>query len=273
MGKIFGNNDWVLFSPIFVLILLNILAKRVATGCMFINCKTWFSLRYGTFKTEELVVKAAELGISALAITNINSTADLWDFVDFCQQQNIKPVAGVEIRNDNTFLYILLAKNNTGLLAIHQFLSHHLQNKTDFPDRPHFGTDVFIIYPLGKYNAADLNENEWIGIQTTEINKLFHLKQELDLDKFVIRQPVTFEDKKYFSVHRLLRAIDRNIVLSKQHPNDIAGLHETFVTPEELEEAFKDYPSIIANTQLILDNCSVEMDFKADKTRKVFSNV
>ena len=44
---------------------------------MYLNCKTWFSLRYGTIKAERLVELAEENGVSTLALTNINTTADV----------------------------------------------------------------------------------------------------------------------------------------------------------------------------------------------------
>jgi DNA polymerase-3 subunit alpha len=137
---------------------------------MYLNCKTWFSLRYGTIKSERLVELAAENAATTIALTNINTTADLWDFVDYCNQKNIKPVAGTEIRNDNRFMYILLAKNNKGLYRIHCFLSTHLQQKTDFPERPVFEADVYIIYALGKYEPENLQRHELIGVQTVEVN-------------------------------------------------------------------------------------------------------
>ena len=65
---------------------------------MYLNCRTYFSLRYGTYSTEELVNTAADYGIHVLALTNINCTCDSWDFVNFCQQKEIKPVVGVEVR-------------------------------------------------------------------------------------------------------------------------------------------------------------------------------
>lgn len=238
---------------------------------MYLNCKTWFSLRYGTIETERLVELAEQRAVNALALTNINSTADLWDFVDFCREKNIKPVAGTEIRNDNVFLYVLLAKNNRGLHAINSFLSQHLQKKIPFPERPLFDVDVYIIYPLGKYKAEDLQQHELMGVQTIEINKLYNLKPQLHSVKYVIRQPVTFENKKSRNVHRLLRAIDRNIVLSKQQPDDVAGEHEEFVDPSALLHAFKEHPAIVTTTLQVLDNCSVTIDFKTDKTKKVYS--
>ena len=79
---------------------------------MYINCKTYFSFHYGTFATEELVKAGVEAGATELALTNINSTCDAWDFVQYCRQQNIKPILGVEIRNGHKLLYILLAKTS-----------------------------------------------------------------------------------------------------------------------------------------------------------------
>jgi DNA polymerase III alpha subunit len=40
-----------------------------------------------------------KVGVTALALTNINSTCDAWDFVKHCREAQIKPILGVEIRN------------------------------------------------------------------------------------------------------------------------------------------------------------------------------
>ena len=238
---------------------------------MYLNCKTYFSFQYGTYGTEELVKAAVELGVSALALTNINNTCDIWDFVDFCQQSQIKPVAGTEIRNESQFLYILLAKNNRGFKYINLFISQHLHEKKEFPPKPDLGTDVYVIYPFGVYKPGELKEHELIGIETMELNKLFGQDIRSYSQKFVIRQPVTFQNKTYYNVHRLLRAIDKNIVLSKQEEKDIAGKHEFFVPPSSLLKAFSDYSGIVTNTMKVLDNCSISIDFNIDKTKKIYS--
>ena len=90
---------------------------------MYLNCKTYFSFKYGTYSTKELVQAAADNGVTALALTNINSTCDTWDFVQYCREAGIKPLCGAEIRNGDTLLYILLAANNKGLTWINEFLS------------------------------------------------------------------------------------------------------------------------------------------------------
>jgi DNA polymerase III alpha subunit len=138
------------------------------------------------------------VGATTLALTNINSTCDIWDFVDFCKQNFIKPVAGAEIRNDSSFLYILLAKNNNGFQQINCFISEHLQSKTDFPTRPSFTDDVFVIFALNALRDEELGSNELIGIQPTEVNKLYNFNVGAYADKYVIRQPVTFKDKPMY---------------------------------------------------------------------------
>jgi len=238
---------------------------------MFLNCKTYFSFRYGTYSTDELVDHAALLGLKTLAITNINNTCDLWDFVDFCQKKEIKPVAGTEIRNKDNFLYILLAKNNAGLSELNYFLSKHLELKLPFPERPELCDNVYIIYPLGKYPTEDLMPNELIGVQPAEANKLYNQRAFLYPGKFVIRHPVTFKDGSDFNLHRLLRAIDKNTVLSKLTTDETGEKHERFVPVERIEKAFELYPFITDNTRRVMEDCCISLDFNIDKNKKTFS--
>jgi DNA-directed DNA polymerase III PolC len=239
---------------------------------MYINCKTYFSFKYGTFGTEELVATAAAHGVRALALTNINNTCDTWDFVDFCNEQGIKPVAGVEVRNNHQLLYILLARNNAGFLFINRFLSAHLQSNTAFPARPVQNANTYIIYPLSNVPSDDLHDNERIGIQLTELNSLYHAHQQLPRSRMIIRQPVTFQNKKMFNAHRLLRAIDRNIILSKQQLPDVAGEHETFLEPAILLSHFRLHPDLVTNTLKLIDDCNLTIDFHSDKTKKIYSS-
>ncbi|MEO6489839.1 MAG: PHP domain-containing protein, partial [Ferruginibacter sp.] len=237
------------------------------------NCKTYFSFRYGTFATEELVKTAVDKGIGSLAVTNINSTCDVWDFVKLCQEQGIKPIPGVEIRNNDQFLYILLAANNEGLKWLHEFVSTHLLEKKDFPENVErffeHDQDGFVIFPLDK-PLDTLSPNERIGVLPWEVNKLFAFDLKKYADKFVIRHPVTVQDKERHNLHRLLRCIQKNILLSKLPPEVQALESETFISPGELLEKFKHYPFIVTNTYKLVDSCKIEFDFSTDKNKRTF---
>lgn len=238
---------------------------------MYLNCKTFFSYRYGTFSTEQLVAAGTDAGASSLAITNINNTADAWDFVQYCHSAGIHPVLGTEIRNGDHFCYLLLAKNNTGFLHINRFLTEHLQAKKPFPARPVMDDSVWVVYALGMAAPAQLSLNELIGVQPTEVNKLFGIDLSAYSTKFVVRQPVTFQDRTFYSVHRLLRAIDKNIVLSKQEDKHKAAIHEYFMPMTTIMEQFKQYPQIVTNTLRVMECCEIQMDFKVDKNKQAFT--
>ena len=245
---------------------------------MYLNCKTYFSFRYGTFSSKELVKAALDNGVTALALTNINSTCDIWDFVKYCREEGIKPITGAEVRNDGQLLYILIAANNKGLLWINEFLSQHFQAKNPFPaialEKPFFSDtqDGFVIYPLGSKEPEQLFINEKIGVLPSEVNKLFSIDLKATADKWIIRQPVTFQNKTYFNVHRLLRAIDKNVLLSKLSKADECSPDEYFVPPDKLLDAFRQYPFIVTNTYKLMDSCHIEINFKTDKNKKIFSS-
>lgn len=243
---------------------------------MYLNCKTYYSFKYGTFSTEELVRTATEKGATALALTNINSTYDTWQFVKLCRGAGIKPIPGVEIRNGDRLLYILIAATNKGLAWIHEFVSLHLMEKKDFPEanknKIFFpdSWDGYVIYPMGTKSVEALLPNERIGIRPSEITKLYGIDLKRFSDKIVVRQPVTVQDKTHYELHRLLRAIDHNILGTKLEPSMICGKDETFISPSELLQKFKQYPFIITNTYKLIDSCCIDMDFHRDKTKQVY---
>jgi DNA polymerase-3 subunit alpha len=265
---------------------------------MYLNCKTYYSFKYGTFSTEELVKTAVDNGVTALALTNINSTCDAWEFVKLCGQEGIKPIVGVEVRQlqtgsvaerrneeetgkrsaepgniktASTVLYILIAASNRGLARIHSFISDHLIDKKHFPEKweePFFNEwkDGFVIYPLGAKPFTELLPNERVGLLPWELGKLYGSGWKNHTDKFVIRHPVTIQNKKYHSLHRLMRAIDRNVLLSKLPKEEEALPEEVFVPPSVLLEQFKQYPFLVTNTYQLMDACRIGMDFASDKT-------
>ena len=236
---------------------------------MFLNCKSYFSYRYGVMSTEELVLIGKDRGAQAMAITNINCTADHWPFFAECAKQGIRPVLGVEVRNEDEVLYVVLAKNISGVQSINAFISPFLQAKAAFPVVCPLQDDVFVIYPFSRSTSITLGKDDWISIRPAEVNKLF--TAALPLHRCVVLQPVTFHSKHGHNLHRLLRAIDKNIVLSRQEGQHVAGNDEDFVTPAYVLEKFQLYPQIVTNTLRLVESCHYEIDLSTDKNKKTFS--
>ena len=239
---------------------------------MFINCKTFFSYRYGTYKTEELVNAAADLGLRSLALTNINGMPDAWDFVGFCRTKGIKPIVGAEIRNENRFCYILLAKNENGFAQINAFISLHKSKQIPYPERPEFGDNVYMVYELQKYLPEDLKSNELIGVKPSQANKLYNIDTRLHSSKYIIRQPVTVQNKLYHNLHRLLRSIDLNTLYTKLTSDDYAGLDEIFIPESNLIQTFHSHPSIIARTIQLTEECGIETELNGESKNLTDNN-
>jgi len=237
---------------------------------MYLNCHSYHSLRYGTIPLKELVAQAVSCGVKAMALTDINTVTGIYDFIRECDKFGIKPLVGIEFRCHHQFRYIGLAKNADGLGEMNRFLTNHNFSGEPLPlIAPEFKS-VFVIYTLE--NAPKiLGENEFIGIRPDEVSKLFTSEHKSKIHKMVLLQSVTFSNKKEFNLHKILRAIDTNIILSKLTEADYCRTSEKMLPLESLLPFYENYPEIIANTQKIIDSCDFHYDFTTPKNKKFFT--
>ena len=238
---------------------------------MFLNCHTYYSYKFGTFSVDQLLQEATSKGVSALALTDINSTSACLDFIRHSPENNIKPIVGVDFRNGVQQQYIGIARNNEGFRELNEHLTHHLHSGEDFLRKALMFNQVYVIYPFGNIEYRELRENEFVGIRPSQINKLLFSDWKKGQDKLVILQPVTFRNKRDFNVHRLLRTIDNNTLLSKLPKTEEALPDEVMFSPGELERKFGNYPRIIQNTKRIFEDCSINFEFKSSKNKKYFT--
>lgn len=238
---------------------------------MFLNCHSYHSLRYGTISIKELVQQCVEMKIDVVALTDINTITGIYDFHRLCEKNNIKPVIGVEIRNDNQLYYLCLAKNRTGVAEVNQLLTEHNCEGKELPiHHPDF-SEVVVIYPFHNF-PSKLRRNEFIGIRPEEVNFLMNSSLKKYLPKMVILQPVTFTTKTEYNLHRILRAIDQNTLVTKLKESDYCKKSETFIPPAELLNRYKQYPQIIQNTKKVLEECHFEFDYSTPKNKKHFTD-
>jgi DNA polymerase-3 subunit alpha len=238
---------------------------------MYLNCHTYYSLRYGTMSVEQLVQQAIAAGAQTIVLTDINNSTAVPEFAGECVKNNIRPVAGIEFRKDNELLFTGIARNNRGMRELNELLSYHNFNKTPIPFPAPPLSESYIIYSLKKIPDRKLLDNERIGIRTGEINRLLTLNTGISRDKMVLLQPVTFASEDDISVHRSLRAVDNNILLSHLQPWQCAGGDEFFKTAAANKRNAEDHPWLTANTLKLLDDCNLDFDLKGIKNKKIYS--
>ena len=236
---------------------------------MYLNCHSFHSLRYGTIPMPDLVLQASLCGVKAMALTDINTVTGIYDFIKACREVGIKPLVGIEFRCQNQLRYIGLAKNDKGVAEMNRFLTQHNFDETPLPKiAPHF-ENTLIVYPF-EIAPSELKINEYIGIRFEQLPKLLTSKRKTD--KMVMHHPVTFRTKKEFNLHRILRAIDKNVILSKLTEDDYCKRAEVMVAESELIEKFKDFPQIIQNTEALIAQCNFEFEFKTPRNKKFYTH-
>lgn len=238
---------------------------------MLLNTHSYYSLRYGTLPLETLVSQAKARGYAQLALTDINNSMGMIAFVQECKRQEIKPIAGVEFRQGDQLLYVALAQNNAGFREINEMLTHHNRLKTPFPETAPAFDAVHVVYAYGSRPVAQLRENEWLGVRLSQLSRLLRSDWQKDRHKLLAMQPVTFSDEMGWYVHKNLRAIDHNCLLSQLEENQYAAADEMLLPQDKLRAAYALFEPLRDNTTQLLNDCGIDFDFKSHKNRKTFT--
>ncbi len=233
-----------------------------------LNNHTYYSLRYGTYNESELLTLAKDHGYHTLALTDINNTSACLNFTRLAHKFGIRPILGIDFRNGIKQEFVALAQNNIGFQEINTFLSDHLHSKTEIPELAPLFNHTSIIYPFNKLqilNKTEFYTHEYIGVSITDLNKISFSKLILHQDRMVIMNPSSFRNKKDFNIHRLLRAINSNCLLSQLSKTNQAQLTDQLLPFNELEALYSAYPFLLKNTMKLLDQHSIEFDFSSSK--------
>ncbi|MFO7616138.1 MAG: DNA polymerase III subunit alpha [Bacteroidales bacterium] len=238
---------------------------------MFLNCHSYYSLRYGTLTIDDLVEEALKSGVTALALTDINNSSGVPDFIKACGKAGIRPVTGIEFRADDELKYVGLARNREGMRELNELLSNGNIKDTPLPDRPENLDNCFIVYPFANRPKIRLKDNEWIGVRMRDTRRLLTSEFKSSQSKLILLHPVSFADTNGYQLHRNLRAIDHNTLLSKLNGSQTADPGDRFWPTHELRAALHDYPRIIQNTLQVTSQCEAEFDFQTVKNRQTFT--
>ena len=220
---------------------------------------------------EQLVAKAAEAEAEVIALTDINNSTAMPEFVAECNKRDIKPVTGIEFRKGNELLYIGIAGNNSGIRELNEFLTKRNIDGIDAEFPPPQFSDSYVIYSLHKIPDRKLSDNEFIGIRPGEVNSMLSLPAKLKNSRMVVLQPVTFSCPEEIFIHKSLRAVDNNLLLSHLRPYQCAGDDEFFKRPKFFNEVFSEYPEILKNSAKLLNDCNISPDLKSLKNKQIYS--
>jgi DNA polymerase III subunit alpha len=235
---------------------------------MLLNVHSYYSLRYGTLSIEQLLAQFKAFGYDTAVLTDINNSTGVLEFIRLCKTQGFNGLAGIEFRNGDQLLYIGIAKNPKGFRELNELVTQCNLAKTQLPETPPPFEHCFVVYPFGSKAVKDLLPNEYIGLKPKHINRALYT--EADRSRFLIWQPASFINRRGYQLHKELRSIDNNILLTQLHPGQYAPVDEILVPRQALLKAYEAMPEVIVNTARLLGQCSFDFDFSSSKNKKIF---
>ena len=212
---------------------------------------------------------ARENQVGELVLTDINSTSACLNFIRKAPEYGVRPIVGIDFRNGADPCFVGIAKNNEGFQELNAFLSTHLHQDKELPQRAPNFKDAFVVYPFEKALRNEFYEygpHEFVGVCINDLRRLPFSRLKDLKDKLVVLQTVTFRNKRDFNAHRLLRAIANNVLLSKLQLNEQADPNEKMLPMQELTAAFATYPWILRTTERLLGQCSISFDFSKNRS-------
>src|SRR5690606_919284 len=238
---------------------------------MLLNVHSYYSLRYGTLSIEQLVEGLLSNGYNTAVLTDINNSSGAFKFIKECRKYGLNGLVGMEFRNTDELLFIGIAKNEEGFRELNELMTITNQRDSLLPHLAPEFNHVFVIYPFGKQLAHSLRDYEYIGVRPDQLNRIA-LKPQSAYQRYVILKPLSFQNDESHLLHRQLRAIDHNLLISQLEPTQIASKDEVFLSKASLLQLYKSYPKLISNTEKLLQECSFNFNFEEVKNKKYFKN-
>ncbi len=232
---------------------------------------SYYSFRYGTLAPEQLAEAAAKFGYKTLLLTDINNTSCSYAFIESCKKWGVRPILGIEFREAHAYRYTGIAKNKEGFRELNAFLTKHSMEGKALPRNAPQLKNAYFIYTHLVKPIEEFHDNEFLGVRPEHVNRLFTSPLKAHQDKLVIFNPITFLDDDWYKVHKLLRAIDLNTLITKLTKKNHATENERLMNVKELLKYYQQYPAIIENTAQLFSNCSIEMEVGNQVNRQNFT--
>lgn len=236
---------------------------------MLLTCSSYYSLRHGVLSPEELVKEAKSNGYSTIILTDINNTTAGIEFIKHCENYQIKGLLGIDFRSKDQHLYTGIAMSNKGFQELNNFLSQIHLKKKELPFLAPQLNDTIFLYSSAK-KVEELQKFEFVGIRPHETAKLIQEKYKSHQEKLLAWQHIAFNSENDFKLHRHLKAIGHNTLLSKVNASMTADKQQFFQPLAKLEKAYRNHSLLQQNARALLQDSGIKFD-TAYKNKKHFT--
>jgi error-prone DNA polymerase len=246
-----------------------------------------YSLLAGTSRIKALVTHARQLGMSALALTDVNRMSGLIKFYQECKKQGIRPILGVELtepvidegvsaagqggyagEGDSV---VLLARDEVGYGDLCEIITQRHIHKSSFTFKSMFSKPwphlmLISAWPRvlrvlhntpnrGSLYGELVNHSSATRRRGRQVESIC---AELGIG-LMVSNDVHFLEKGDWGLHRILRAIDLNSTLSRLKAHEYAPPNAFMRSGSQMAVLFPNHGVALANTAAIAASCRVEL--------------
>ena len=265
-----------------------------------LHLHTEFSLADSTLRLKQLVDRTSELGMPAVAVTDLSNLFALVKFYRAATSAGIKPIVGADVRvsypdePDHHSALVLLCQDREGYLNLCQLLSKGYQ-QGQYHGIPYLRRDWITRHSAGLIalsggregdvgqalvnrhpNKArqyahgwmrDFKNRYYLELQRTgrELENrherhALQLAAELKLP-VVASNDVRFLDRDDFSAHEARVCIHDGRLLSDKRREVRFSEEQYLKGPDEMARLFADLPEALENTSELARRCNLELQF------------
>jgi len=222
--------------------------------------RSHYSLMWGVNSIPQICRAAGRMGYKCLALTDTDNLYGLWTFIRACRQEGLRPIIGAEVTDPRRKRRaVCLVENQTGYRNLCRLLTRRrMDGEFDLQrDLPALAEGLVVLTK----NAALLSNWHHQGVclaanlprrPLPSGHPLCRTARRLDIP--LAATPGSFfltpDDRP---LHRLLRAIDGNTVLSKLTAADVAPADAWLAPPDVYRRRFAVCPRAIRTTEVLAE--------------------
>jgi DNA-directed DNA polymerase III PolC len=225
------------------------------------------SLLEGAAGIRQLVGRAVEYGMKALALTDTGGLYGAIPFYKAARAAGVRPVIGVQLGDG-----VWLARDREGYAQLCEIITSVQLGKVrkeqlgEWPF-PFGGEHLFVltadratlralrahgVEPLAAITHRDDRTSRY------RAGELYDFAHREGLRPVAV-SPVYFLEPEHYRIHRVLAAIRHNTTVGQLTSDEVARPEDWFRPPRDLERQYADWPDALENAEWVAEECALEL--------------
>ena len=231
----------------------------MSSDFVHLHVHSFYSLLYGTASPEDIVKQAKELGYTSLALTDINNLYGVHDFIGQCRKYGLRPVTGTELRAGGERA-VVLARDREGFSNICRLISSvkEAQDIELYRELQAHSRGTVILTDSPRLLEALNGRTQSLYAMVTPLSQGAALTARRLGIPLAASGEVNFLREEDYEIHRLLRAIERQGLLSETGPEHCAPGGSLLFSPMDAFMLFPNFREALHETARIAESCEFQ---------------